>query len=201
MIKASDLPILSTVSGSDVLPVSRDDNTYKSLVVNIKLLPEPGTMEMYTYSGATAVNVQLLDGGTTDPAQGGPFWVLCDGGGPYSGTGAVNGDIWSGFYAPLVNCRTPLCAGQGSGLTLRTFGDTGGAETVSLTTSQMATHFHNFWITDEGSGTAPGLPDIATDPSGSANVVYTDNSGSGASHPNMHNYNPVFFIIRTPRIV
>ncbi len=49
--------------------------------------------------------------------------------------GAGNGSTT--FNVPNLNARTPIGTGGGSGLTTRTIGQTGGAETVALATGEM----------------------------------------------------------------
>ena len=58
-------------------------------------------------------------------------WKLCD--------GTVHGSITT----PDLRGRFVLSSGQGSGLTERIVGNTGGAETVTLTEEQMPLHHHN----------------------------------------------------------
>jgi microcystin-dependent protein len=79
-------------------------------------------------------------------------WMECDGsllsisqnnalytliGTTYGGNGTTN------FAIPNIRGRTMIHQGQGSGLSNRTIGETGGAETVTLTTAQIPAHNHN----------------------------------------------------------
>lgn len=52
------------------------------------------------------------------------------------------GDGQNTFQLPDLRGRVPLHAGQGSGLSNRTLGETGGQETVTVTSSQMPSHNH-----------------------------------------------------------
>src|ERR1700758_3405683 len=52
------------------------------------------------------------------------------------------GDGETTFALPDLRGRVPIHMGQGSGLTPRTIGDAGGAETVTLTVAQMPVHHH-----------------------------------------------------------
>ncbi len=54
----------------------------------------------------------------------------------YGGNGTTN------FALPNLQGRTPISAGQGSGLTQRNLGETGGAATVTLLQSQLPNHGH-----------------------------------------------------------
>ena len=55
----------------------------------------------------------------------------------YGGDGRTN------FALPNIQGRTMLHQGQGSGMTLRNMGETGGAETVALTAAQLPQHSHS----------------------------------------------------------
>ena len=57
-------------------------------------------------------------------------WKLCD------------GSTYGSITTPDLRGRFVLSSGQGSGLTNRTTGQTGGAETVALTVAQMPSHNH-----------------------------------------------------------
>lgn len=57
-------------------------------------------------------------------------WKLCD------------GTSYNGITTPDLRGRFVLSSGSGSGLTARTTGGTGGAETVTLTEAQMPQHNH-----------------------------------------------------------
>lgn len=83
-------------------------------------LPPPGVIMAYYVSGsedAVKAAVQNLSGGSSSD----PFWRLCDG---------TNG-------TPDLRGRTIVGAGQGDGLTNRVFGSAFGAETVTLTASNI----------------------------------------------------------------
>jgi len=69
----------------------------------------------------------IMWSGSTPPTN----WGLCD--------GSTYGDVVS----PDLRGRFVLSSGQGSGLTNRTLGQTGGAETVTLSNSQIPNHTHS----------------------------------------------------------
>jgi microcystin-dependent protein len=52
------------------------------------------------------------------------------------------GDGETTFALPDLRGRMPIGVGQGSGLTPRTIGEVGGAETITLSTAQMPAHTH-----------------------------------------------------------
>jgi microcystin-dependent protein len=58
------------------------------------------------------------------------------------------GDGSTTFNLPNMPGRLPMGAGAGAGLTARTRGQTGGAETVALTTAQLPAHNHG--VSDPG---------------------------------------------------
>lgn len=61
------------------------------------------------------------------------------------------GDGKSTFALPNLNGRAPLHQGQGVGLTNRVIGESGGAQQVTLLTSQLPAHTHQAYSLD-----APG---------------------------------------------
>jgi microcystin-dependent protein len=52
------------------------------------------------------------------------------------------GDGKSNFALPNLQARVPTAFGQGPGLTARPQGETGGSESIALTTTQMPLHTH-----------------------------------------------------------
>jgi len=86
---------------------------------------------------------------------------------------------------PNFGGRTLVGSGAGAGLTTRAIGDSGGAETVSLTASQNGPHSHpvnngSLVVRHAGTGQVggTGLP-RTTD------TITTQTSGSGSAHENM----------------
>src|ERR1700746_3573541 len=65
------------------------------------------------------------------------------------------GDGQSTFGMPDLRGRIPIGAGQGPGLSPYTLGQTGGSETVTLTTAALAAHTHS--ATPSLSASAPGV--------------------------------------------
>ena len=79
-------------------------------------------------------------------------WAYCDGQilpiaqnqSLYSLLGTTyGGDGRTTFGLPDLRGRIPLHQGQGPGLSSRKLGSKGGGETVTLTTSQLASHSHD----------------------------------------------------------
>jgi microcystin-dependent protein len=92
-------------------------------------------------------------------------WALCDGqllpisqntalfsllGTTYGGNGTSN------FALPNLQGCAPMQQGQGSGLTLRNLGETGGSQTVTLLQSEMPMHTHTVnAVAASGDATTP----------------------------------------------
>jgi len=65
----------------------------------------------------------------------------------YGGTGSSN------FALPNLQGRAPMHPGQGSGLSLRDLGESGGSATVTLLESEIPTHNHSI-------GVSPDMADL-----------------------------------------
>jgi microcystin-dependent protein len=121
-----------------------------------------------TGAGQPAGAIQAYAGSTAPPG-----WLACDGSAvsrtTYSRLFAAIGTTWGAgngsttFNVPDLRGRAPIGAGTGSGLTARTLAATGGAETVTLTTTEMPAHSHTF-----SSGTAASDGDHSHSLSGTA---------------------------------
>lgn len=103
------------------------------------------------------------------------------------------GDGQYTFALPNIQGRTMVHQGTGSGLTTRTLGQTGGAETVTLTTNQLPSHSHSV-VAHSGAeksasptGKIPGTTAAATPVYSSTTPNSTLASGvvgtAGSSHP------------------
>jgi len=102
-------------------------------------------------------------------------WMLCQGQTlPISGNETLfqligttyGGDGESTFALPNLSSRVPIHIGQGAGgLSNYTIGESGGVETVTLTTQQMPNHTHVLAATDTGQQQAPAsntIPAVVT---------------------------------------
>lgn len=148
-----------------------------------------------------------------------PFgWAFCNGTtlptaqntALYNVIGTTYGGDATNFALPDLRDRAALMFGQGPGLTNRNLGATGGAETVTLSTTQLPAHTHTV------NGTAS--PGSSVDPNGNVWAVATgsrgakmytnnpgtspqmqagafSNSGGGGAHNNMPPYLVISFII------
>ncbi len=118
-------------------------------------------------------------------------WALCDGsllpiaenealfnliGTTYGGNGQTT------FGLPDMRGRVPVHQGSGNGLSLRTIGEMGGAEQVTLTPSQLPSHNHVLNATTTPASTANGVAGSLTGAAASTNF-YGSTPGGGALAP------------------
>lgn len=89
------------------------------------------------------------------------------------------GDGQETFALPDLQGRIPIHQGTGQGLSSHVLGETGGVETVTLTTNQIPAHSHPFLATDNpASSTSP----IGNVPSKNASLdYYTDDLSGGTT--------------------
>jgi microcystin-dependent protein len=145
-------------------------------------------------------------------------WSFCDGdllkvgsnealfmtiGSNYGGDGVNN------FALPDLRGRAPLHPGQGPGLTPRTLGESGGADSVTLTVAQLPAHTHEVRAqTAAGSAGSPEGQVFATAPARALSAGYSSQppsvamsplsvtaAGGGSPHNNMPPYLPITFCI------
>lgn len=111
-----------------------------------------------------------------------------------TGTTFGTGDGSTTFNVPDLRGRTPIGVGTGSGLTARSLGSSGGAETHALAIGEMPSHSHSYALTDNsgsGSDTNPAK--------GNGNnpvVVGVSSTGSGTAHNNMQPWVALTFLIK-----
>lgn len=142
-------------------------------------------------------------------------WALCNGqilsiaqntalfsllGTTYGGNGTTT------FALPDLRGRVPLSSGQGPGLNNYILGQTGGAETQTLTLNQIPAHTH-LLIADTSVGTserpngalparnAAGVPQYGTHSTGTMSAGGTQSAGGSQPHDNMQPYVTLNWII------
>ena len=158
-------------------------------------------------------------GGTFAPVG----WNLCDGTllsiSEYSGLYSLIGTVWGGngttnFAVPDLRGRLPVGQGQGTGLTNRTLGPSGGGVSqVQLTQAQMPAHSHSFYATSSGgtavnaggnvlaaltqpaSGAVYGYASGTTSATGIMDPHTISYAGASQYHTNLMPYQAVNFII------
>ena len=83
---------------------------------------------------------------------------------------------------PNLRARAPMHPGSGPGLTTRRLGENGGAQTVTLTESQMPAHSHAFRAADETGEDRPAV-DRALARSTGGNLYQTNAANLVSLHP------------------
>lgn len=120
------------------------------------------------------------------------------------------GDGRTTFGLPDLRGRFPMHQGAGPGLSPRNMGQSGGAESVTLTTNQLPSHSHSGHVVSgagEGDRANPSgaYPAVAEEPllpyggtgtvSMGAGSVQTDAVGAGQSVPTMPPFRVINFVI------
>ena len=119
----------------------------------------------------------------------------------YGGNGTTN------FALPDFRSRVPIHLGQGSGLSNYQLGESGGSESVTLTSNQIPSHNHSVACQSAGGNqSSPGLHFPASDGTGNALPYSTTadstmaptavgTTGGGQSHTNVQPFLTCNFII------
>jgi microcystin-dependent protein len=117
------------------------------------------------------------------------------------------GDGKSNFSLPNLQNSAPMHPGQGSGLTDRVLGESGGESLVTLITSEMPSHSHivnataNFGSRNSPVNTTPGTAPSGNPvyksgaPNTSMDFTSTSAMGGGGPHNNMPPYLTLTFCI------
>jgi microcystin-dependent protein len=115
------------------------------------------------------------------------------------GTTYGAGDGSTTFNLPNLAGRVVVGQGSGSGLTARSMGATGGAETHTLTAGEMPSHSHDVSNTVQKSGfNTPGSLDNGGNEIDTVTTVSTASTsvGSGQAHNNMQPFAVLNYIIK-----
>jgi len=145
---------------------------------------------------APVASVQAYAGATAPTG-----WLLCDGTeynqADYTALFGVIGQTYGGavgkFKVPNLTSRVIIGPGGG-----RSLSNTGGAETHTLTTSEIPAHTHTYSTSkgpDSLAGSDFGAYDVAT--YGANGSLTTNSTGGGAAHNNMQPYIVLNYVIKT----
>lgn len=103
----------------------------------------------------------------------------------YGGNGTSN------FALPNLQGRAPIGMGQSPGTSNYILGQSGGVETVTLTTNQIPSHTHLVNVNNGAGGTAPGTttylaagPSTGSGPNASVLNIYTTNANNTTLNTN-----------------
>ncbi len=151
-------------------------------------------------AAALPAGSMTMYGGSTLPSG----WLECDGSAvsrtTYAALFTAVGTTWGAgdgsttFNLPDLRSRSPVGAGQGSGLTNRVLGTTGGAETHVLATAEIPAHTHT-----QGADYTGGSGFYNSGNLGIylvANIA-TGSTGGGGAHANMQPWAAPKFMIKT----
>lgn len=97
------------------------------------------------------------------------------------------------FITPDARGRNIIGTGQGSGLTNRSIGNTGGEELHVLSLAEMPTHSHELLVNGVQAGAGGGINGV----NGSSDInKFTENAGSGGAHNVMDPFLVMTYIIK-----
>ena len=142
-------------------------------------------------------------------------WLLCNGASIikisylnlYNAIGYTYGGSGDNFNVPDIRGRVSVGTGTGAGLSSRTLGNTGGAETHQLSVGEMPSHSHTSnatggsvgLITSTGSNTAAnGLDNTSGEPDLFATLpsLTINSTGSSNAHNNMQPFIVLNYLIK-----
>ena len=132
-------------------------------------------------------------------------WLACDGAlvsrSTYSALFTAIGTAWgagdgsSTFALPDLRGRAPIGVGTGASLTGRALAATGGAETHTLSTAELAAHTH-LQFTYNGGASNIGVGHAAVNQAANQGQN-TSSTGGGGAHNNVQPFAVINFIIKT----
>lgn len=182
MPKISDLPTIASQTDSDLFAVVEDiSSTTKKETrreLRVSIFP-PGLVA--SFAGVPLWGNWLpCDGATVSRTTYAELFATI-------GTTFGVGDGATTFGLPDLRGRSAIGEGTGAGLSARALGATGGAETHSLTTSEMPGHTHGFNTGGNFMGVSgAGSYGFGAGANGAKSQSTTASAGGSAPHENMH---------------
>lgn len=142
-------------------------------------------------------------------------WAFCDGQllpiSQYDALFSLYGTLYGGdgrttFGLPDLRGRVPLHMGSGSGLSPRSIGSKGGAESVTLTPAQLPAHTHQLRASGDVAGSSGAQNNLLARssnidlysgdaPDGALAPAAIGSAGGSQSHTNMMPYLGINFIV------
>ena len=164
-------------------------------------MSEPFVGQIIMFGGTFAIRgYAFCNGQLLSIAQNQALFAIL--GTTYGGNGTTT------FALPNLQGRVPMHPGQGSGLSPYSLGQTGGTESVNLTTPQMPQHIHTGTLnlnasTNEATDTEPTGQYLAvgnqytntTNVQMGANAFQTGIAGGSQPHENRQPYLAINFLI------
>lgn len=186
------MPFNYTFRADDLESIKSEDrdlleNRDRELELYLQLAVNP-TGAVLPYAGSTAPTGYLLCDGSTFNGDQFPELrdVVGDTYGTHSGTS---------YYLPNLKGRIPV--GRDSSQTeFDALGETGGAKTHTLTTSEIPAHNHTVDGDLVPRGTGANFRELTDAGTGGSNVTTRD-TGGGAAHNNLQPYVVLNYIIKT----
>ena len=124
----------------------------------------------------------------------------------FGAIGYTYGGSGNNFNVPDIQGRVVVGTGNGAGLTSRNIGNTGGAETHTLTTSEIPSHTHSSnavggtigLITANGSNTAINVDSSPVEPNiyAGPEALNINSTGGGGAHNNMQPFIVLTYLIK-----
>ncbi len=175
---------------------------------NDTTLPTSAAVKDYVDDAVAAISgvpagTIIAYGGNATPSG----WLACDGSAVsrttyaalYTAIGVIwgTGDGSTTFTLPDLRGRTAVGRGTGTGLTNRILGTTGGAETHTLTTSEIPAHTHSTNIDAGATMGAPAGGSSYQCRGTPGTPIATGSTGGGSAHNNMQPWLAVNYLIKT----
>ncbi len=186
--------LINILVPSEIEPDETIDNQIIASIQNLIAVARASAIEtakvptgtVFAFGGATAPNGYLIcNGSAVSRATYSDLYAIV-------GTFYGVGDGSTTFNLPDLRGRVIVGVGEGTGLTNRNIGSTGGAETHQLTVNQLPSHSHGISVSASDSGSTTTVDGA----SGTDATIQTANEGGNEAHNNMQPYQALNYIIK-----